>query len=114
MKPRTLWACHSVAFMISARVDPFARPIRPRIFAPLLSGRGVVASFARAGLAAEFAAFLPAVVLLALACFLVVALALPPLVPLPPLAPCLALGAPFFWLTAFFRSEERRVGKECR
>src|ERR1039458_3166189 len=86
--------------MISARVAPLARPIRPRIFAPLLSGRGAVASFARAGLAADLAAFLPAALLLAflpaLACFLGLALALPPL------APFLALGAPFFWLAPFF------------
>src|SRR5580704_9863928 len=43
MKPLTLWACQSVAFMISARVAPFARPIISRIFAPLLAPRGVVA-----------------------------------------------------------------------
>src|ERR1044071_9937221 len=39
-KPRTLWACQSVAFMISARVAPLGRPISSRIFAPLLSARG--------------------------------------------------------------------------
>jgi hypothetical protein len=46
--------------MISASVAPLGRPISSRIFAPLLSTRGVLASFARAGLAAF---------LLALACF---------------------------------------------
>ena len=50
MKPLTLWACQSVAFMISARVAPFARPIISRIFAPLLSARGALAL--RSGLAA--------------------------------------------------------------
>src|ERR1700730_14902114 len=54
-KPRTLWACQSVAFMISAWLAPLRRPISARIFAPLLSARGVLASFAGAGLAA----FLP-------------------------------------------------------
>jgi hypothetical protein len=39
--PRTPWACQSVAFMISASVAPFARPINSRIFAPLLSARPV-------------------------------------------------------------------------
>src|SRR5947209_7861514 len=39
-KPRTLWACHCVAFIISARVDPWGRPISSRILAPLLSARG--------------------------------------------------------------------------
>src|ERR1019366_8174783 len=57
MKPRTLCACHSVAFMISARVAPLARPISPRIFAPLLSGRGAVASFVLAGVAATVGTF---------------------------------------------------------
>jgi hypothetical protein len=52
----------------------------------LLSGRGAVVSFARAGLASF---------LLALAGFLDVGVALPPL------APSLALGAPFLWLAAF-------------
>ena len=52
MKPLTLWACQSVAFIISASVAPFARPIISRIFAPLLSARGVLASL-RAGFAAE-------------------------------------------------------------
>src|SRR5438552_11387664 len=53
--PRTLWACQSVAFWISARVAPFGRPISARIFAPLLSARGVLASLVAAGLAAFLA-----------------------------------------------------------
>src|SRR5580658_5447428 len=58
MKPLTLCACQSVAFMISARVAPLARPIMSMIFALLLSARGALASFLRAGLAAFFAAAL--------------------------------------------------------
>src|SRR5579883_77227 len=46
MKPRTLWACHSVAFMISASVAPAGRAIRSRIFAPLLSARGFFSTLA--------------------------------------------------------------------
>src|SRR5260370_22599562 len=87
MKPRTLCACQSVAFMISARVAPFARAIMSMIFAPLLSGRGAPASFVRAGLA-----FLPA-----LASFFGVAALV-----LAPLAAVWPLGAPFFWLASFF------------
>src|SRR5215472_7565146 len=49
-KPRTLWACHCVSFIISARVDPWGRPISSRIFAPLLSARGRAAAPARTGL----------------------------------------------------------------
>src|SRR5579883_2481229 len=75
MNSRTLWACQSVAFMISARVAPFGRPIISRIFAPLLSARGVAA------LRPDFAAaFLPALSLAAVAAF----------------APFVALGSPFF------------------
>src|SRR5580692_402393 len=86
MKPRTLCACQSVAFMISASVAPLARAIMSRIFAPLLSARGAVAFLL---------SFAPA-----LAAFLgVAALALAPC--LAPLAVFLALGAPFFWLAAF-------------
>src|SRR5713226_8030446 len=88
MKPRTLCACQSVAFMISARVAPLARPIMSMIFAPLLSGRGALASFVRAGLAA----FLPALA----SFFGVVALVLATLAGFSP------LGAPFFWLAPFF------------
>src|SRR5881396_515890 len=85
-KPRTLWACQSVAFMISVRVAPLDRPISSRIFAPLLSGRGVLALAGRG-----LVAFLPA-----LACFFgAVALVLP-------LAVFRPLGAPFFWLVPFF------------
>src|SRR5579871_169743 len=79
-KPRTLWACQSVAFMISASVAPFARPIISRIFAPLLSARGVLAFFAVVGLLAFLAAFFGAAAL----------------------ADFLALGASFFWLAPFF------------
>src|SRR6266851_8443455 len=79
MKPRTLCACQSVAFMISARVAPLARPIMSMIFAPLLSARGALVFFAGTGLAA----FLPALVLAPLAVFW-------------------PLGAPFFWLAPFF------------
>src|SRR5271155_1507219 len=83
MKPLTLWACQSVAFMISARVAPLARAIMSRIFAPLLSARGAAAL--RSGLAAFFAA---------LAAFLGLA----------PLAVSWPLGAPFFWVAAFFEA----------
>src|SRR5215510_15317792 len=54
-KPRTLCACQSVAFMISARVAPLGRPISSRIFAPLLSARGALASFSAADFPAFFA-----------------------------------------------------------
>jgi len=84
MKPLTLWACQSVAFMISARVAPLARPIMSMIFAPLLSARGALASFLRAGLAAFLDAFFGAVLALA------------------PLAVFWLLGAPFFWVAPFF------------
>src|SRR5579872_30297 len=88
MNPRTLCACHSVAFIISARVAPLARPIISRIFAPLLSGRGVVVLAARSGLSAF---------LLALAAFFcAVALVLAPLAVLWP------WGAPFSRLAPFF------------
>src|SRR5277367_3518134 len=86
MNPRTLCACHSVAFIISARVAPLARAIISRIFAPLLSARGA---------AAFLLAFAPVV-----AAFFGADLALAP--GLAPLAVFLALGAPFFWLAAFF------------
>jgi hypothetical protein len=83
MTPRTLCACHPVAFMISARVAPLARPIISMIFAPLLSARGALA------LAAFFAVLAP---------FFGAVLALPPLAVLWP------LGAPFLWLAAFFEA----------
>ena len=86
MNPRTLWACQSVAFMISARVAPFARAIISRIFAPLLSARGAVAL----GLAAF---------LLALASFFGAAA-----LGLAPLAVFWPLGAPFFRVAAFFEA----------
>jgi hypothetical protein len=85
-KPRTLCACQSVAFMISASVAPLARPIISRIFAPLLSARGVLASLALAGLAALFPALAPFGEAVAL--------------PFPAFWP---LGAPFFWLAPLLR-----------
>src|SRR5437667_12322633 len=86
MKPLTLWACQSVVFMISARVAPLARPIISMIFAPLLSARGALVSFVRAGLAA----FLPALAFAPLAFFW-------------------PLGAPFFWLAPFFEGANSRA-----
>jgi hypothetical protein len=61
MKPRTLCACESVAFMISASVSPLARAIISRIFAPLLSARGAAAFLAAVGLAALLLPFAAAV-----------------------------------------------------
>src|SRR5580704_3036247 len=81
-KPRTLWACQSVAFMISASVAPLARSIIARIVAPLLSARGVPALAA-----SRLANFLPA-----LASFLGTGLAFLRLAAFWP------SGAPFFWL----------------
>src|SRR5205807_9797761 len=69
------------------RLAPLGRPISSRIFAPLLSARGVLASLVAAGLVA----FLPA-----LASFLGAGLALPRL------AAFWALGAPFFGVAPFF------------
>src|ERR1700694_5425019 len=60
MNPRTLWACQPVAFMISARVAPLARPIISRIIAPLLSARGAVARLAGAVDLADFLRAFPA------------------------------------------------------
>src|SRR5579863_2059468 len=88
MKPLTLWACQSVAFMISARVAPLTRPIISMIFAPLLSARGAMASFLRAGLVAFLATLAPFFGAAALA--------------LAPLAVFWLLGAPFFWVAPFF------------
>src|ERR1700674_1606400 len=84
MKPRTLWACQSVAFMISARVAPLARPIISRIFAPLLSARGALAFLERAVDLPAFAAFFGAA---ALVC--------------PAFAVFWPLGAPFFRVAPF-------------
>src|SRR5216684_8731525 len=101
MKPRTLCACQSVAFMISARVAPLARPIISRIFAPLLSGRGVLAFLAvglvRSGLATFLRALAPFFGAAALA--------------LPPLAVFWPLGAPCLWVARFF--EEAFSGATC-
>src|SRR5687768_14402614 len=87
MKPRTLWACQSVAFMISVRVAPLARPIISRIFAPLLSARGALAF-----LAAGLSAFLTALAPFFGAAGLVLA----------PLAVFWRLGAAFFRVAPFF------------
>jgi len=62
MKPRTLCACQSVAFMMSARVAPLARAIISRIFAPLLSARGAATFLAALGLAVFSPAFATALV----------------------------------------------------
>src|SRR5450759_2657715 len=88
MKTRTLCACQPVAFMISARVAPLARPIMSMIFAPLLSARGALASFVRA----DLATFLPALASSFGAAALVLAT----------LAAVWPLVAPFFWLAPFF------------
>jgi hypothetical protein len=87
-KPRTLWAC------ISARVALLGRPICPRIFAPLLSAGGVLASLTWAGLAflAALASFFGAAGRLPLALFLL-------------------LGAPFFWVAPSL--EEALSGATC-
>ena len=92
MNPRTLWACQSVAFMISARVAPLARPTISKIFAPLLSARGAAA------LRSGFAAFLPGLDSFGVAAFA-----------LPPLAVFSALCAPFFWLAPFAHYNHARV-----
>src|SRR5687768_1161402 len=97
MNPRTLCACQPVVSMIWASVAPLARRSRSRIMATLLSARGLRSAFARAGLAAFFAA---------LASFFgAVALASPPL------TARWALGAPFFLLAPFFG--EAFVGATC-
>src|SRR5258708_3612479 len=93
-KPRIECFCQSVAFIISARVAPLGRPIRARIFAPLLSARGVLASLACAGLA-----FLPTLAFFGVAFVLL------------PLAAFWPLGAPFFWVALFF--EEAFSGATC-
>src|SRR5277367_2212178 len=95
MNPRTLCACQSVAFMISASVAPLARAIISRIFPPLLSARGAATLLATVDLAAFVPTFAPA-----LAAF-VGAAALALASGFAPLAAFLALGAPFFWLVAF-------------
>src|ERR1019366_7872849 len=92
IKPRTLCACQSVAFMISASVAPFARAVISRIFAPLLSARGAAA------LRSGFVDFLLAVAP-ALAALFGAALAFAS--GLAPLALFLAFGAPFFGVAAF-------------
>src|SRR5688572_30416658 len=97
MKPRTLWACQSAAFMISASVAPLGRPIISRIFAPLLSARGPLVFFAEVGLEAFLAI---------LACFFAAGVLV-----LAPLAVFWPLGAPFFTVASFF--EEVFSGATC-
>jgi len=72
--------------MISASVAPFGRPISARIFAPLLSGRGVPAlpGSRFAGLLAVLARFVGAAALV-----------------LPALAAFRPLGVSFCWLGPF-------------
>src|SRR5690242_15521067 len=110
MNPRTLWACQSAVFIISARVAPLGRWISARIFAPLLSARGALAFLAAAFLVvAGLAAFLPA-----LSAFFgpraraVAAWLLPVF---PPLAAVRPLGASFFRAAGFF--EEAFSGATC-
>src|ERR1700722_2379513 len=73
--------------MISASVAPFARPIISRIFAPLLSARGVVllARWSFAGFLLARAFFFGAGALA-----------------FPAFGGLVALGAAFFWLVRFF------------
>src|SRR5215813_9253721 len=85
--PRTLCACQSVAFMISARVAPLGRPINSRILAPLLSARGALGSLSAADFPAFFAG-LAGVFVAGLADFKLF----------------LALGAFFFVLAYFFEA----------
>ncbi len=85
-----------MAFMISGRVAPLGRRIISRIFAVLLSARGVAAFFAGADLA-TFLQALPALALVA-SFFGAVALSLAPL------AAFRSLGGPFFWLASFFEA----------
>src|SRR5688572_12332266 len=98
--PLTLWACHSVAFMICAKVAPSVREMSAMILEPLLSAREALVCFVT--VLGAFFATLPffGAETLALAA----------------LAGFLAVGAPFVLAVAFFalafRSEERRVGKE--
>src|SRR5688572_9955956 len=95
MNPRMLWACQPVASISSARLAPFARRINSRIFAPLLSPRGVLASLralfgpAFFGFALFFVGFPSRA---GFVCFLGLAA----------LAAFLPLGAPFFGLAPFF------------
>src|SRR5688500_14327917 len=96
MNPRTLCACHPVASISSASVAPLARPISSRIFAPLLSARGVLACL-RALLSTAF------LVLVALAVALPSFAGLASFLALPALAFFAPLGAPFFGLVFFFK-----------
>src|SRR5688500_17404242 len=84
MTPRTLCACQPVVFMISARLAPLPRLIRPRTLAPLLSGRRVAPSFGPDVFAVFFA--------------------LGAFAGLAALASFFALGAAFFLVAAFFEA----------
>src|ERR1017187_5757009 len=89
MKPRMLWFCQSVALAISASVAPLGRRRRSRTIAFFENSRGTAASF-------TLGAFLLAT--FSLACFFGATLACLAAF----FAPLLSLGAPFFWLAAFF------------
>src|ERR1039457_2161794 len=89
MKPRIEWFCQSVALAISAIVAPLGRRRRSRMMFFFENSRGTLASF-------TLATFLLAT--FSLACFFGAALACLAAF----FAPLLALGAPFFWLAAFF------------
>src|ERR1035437_9159009 len=86
MKPRTVCFCQPIFSMISASVAPFFRWSMATTWAVLLPSRGPALSGA-------FAAFLGALVVFFAGIVFLGAAAL---------APLLALGAPFFWLAAFF------------
>lgn len=58
MKPRTLWACQSVALIISANVAPLGRFNRSMIFAALLPSRADPAVVAALGAFFSALAFL--------------------------------------------------------
>src|ERR1700674_1236921 len=64
MKPRTLWACQEVAFMIAASVAPSGRFSRSRIFAALLPSRAPPAFLAPLGAFFAELAFLPGLLFL--------------------------------------------------
>src|SRR5579863_8589575 len=59
MKPRTLWGCQEVAFMIAASVAPSGRFSRSRIFSALLPARAVPAFLPPLGAFLAGAAFFP-------------------------------------------------------
>src|SRR5258708_36579285 len=59
MKPRTLWACQSVAFMIAASVAPSGLFSRSRIVCALLPSRASPAFLAALGVFLAVLAFFP-------------------------------------------------------